>query len=315
MLQQSYHFQIPEGIRLKQILDLKDEIAFYLGVDYVDIKKNGNPRHFTMEMGRGHAKKSLYDALDKCIESSENELLLIPGYDNKGNEFPINLLNAPHLLIGGTTNSGKSSLLHNLIISLISRYDSKQLNLTMIDPKQVELSIYQDLPHLYAPVAHDINEITLLIEQMIELMEHRYSILVNNGHRTLLDYNQNHETIPFQVIVIDEYADLVFQNQDIERLVSRLAQKGRAAGIHLIIATQRPSADIVTPVLKANIPVRIALKVASMENSRVIIGKVGAENLTEQGEMLITGTNEGIKRLHGYYVSETDLQDIRRFYK
>ncbi len=148
-------------------------------------------------------------------------------------------------------------------------------------------------------------------------MEQRYSFLVNKGYRNLLEYNKNNEeeTIAYQVIVIDEYADLVFQHQEIERLISRLAQKGRAAGIHMIIATQRPSADIVTPVLKANIPVRIALKVASMENSRVIIGKAGAENLTGQGEMLITGTYQGIKRLHGYYVSEANLQEIRWFYK
>lgn len=232
------------------------------------------------------------------------------GVDVYGKPIIKSLESMPHLLIAGTTGAGKSVMINVLIKSLVAQNTPETLQLILIDPKRVELAQFRDLPHLKTKIIYDDVKATITMRWLVDQMEERYSILESAGYRTIIEYNKSEVTkMPRMVVVIDEFADLVLQTMDeendgpsMERCIVRLTQKARAVGIHLVLGTQRPSVDVITGLIKANLPTRIAFMTASRVDSQVILDQPGAEELIGRGDMLFLDPHErGLKRLQGYY--------------
>ena len=241
------------------------------------------------------------------------------GRDVSGEPIFANLAKMPHLLIAGTTGSGKSITIHTLLISLLYKNSPETLRLILIDPKRVELSVYEDLPHLMAPVITDGKKAVAALRFALEEMDRRYGTLLNNGKRDILGYNQDHKEnpMPYIVIVIDELADLMMTfGREVENSIVRLAQMARATGIHLVVSTQRPSVEVITGLIKANINSRIALQVASQVDSRTILDMSGAEKLLGGGDMLFTSTElSKPKRIQGGYLTNEEVEAVAEFIK
>jgi len=221
----------------------------------------------------------------------------------------VDLTKLPHLLVAGQTGSGKSVFLNTTIISIISKHDPEDCKLALIDPKRVEFSLYKNVPHLWAPIATKLDNITELLDNLVTEMEKRYELLEQTGSKNIEAYiKQTNNKLPFIVVVIDELADLMMvSNHSVEDQITRLAQLSRAVGIHLIMATQRPVVEIMTGLIKANMPARISFKVASKQDSRVILDQNGAECLNGNGDMFFIQNGE-LERLQGVYVSESEIK-------
>jgi DNA segregation ATPase FtsK/SpoIIIE, S-DNA-T family len=248
----------------------------------------------------------------------------------------VDLARMPHLLVAGTTGSGKSVALNAMILSLLYKSEPRHVRLILVDPKMLELSVYQDIPHLLAPVVIDMKQAANALTWCVAEMERRYKLMSWLGVRNLSGYNhkvadaekhgraledpstletgnpQALQQMPVVVVVIDELADLMMSSgKKVEELITRLAQKARAAGIHMILATQRPSVDVITGLIKANIPVRIAFQVASKVDSRTILDQSGAESLLGQGDMLFLPPGSGLpQRVHGAFVSDQEVHKV-----
>lgn len=264
--------------------------------------------------------------LSKEHKDNKNPLTVALGKDIGGKPIVANLSKAPHLLIAGTTGSGKSVCINAIITTLLLRTTPDELRMIMIDPKRVELSGYADIPHLLRSVVTEPDEAIGAFNWAVQEMEHRYELLRQKGVRDrssyvkmLDEYNNNLSAneeplpkMPYIVIIVDEYADLIMTaGKDIEAPIQRLAQMARAVGIHLILATQRPSRSVITGIIKTNFPSRIAFKVSSNIDSRVILDKTGAENLLGMGDMLYLPSNGGgIQRIHGCFVSDKEINNI-----
>ena len=235
------------------------------------------------------------------------------------------LAKMPHLLVAGTTGSGKSVAINSMILSLIYKSSPEHVRMIMIDPKMLELGIYDGIPHLLTPVVTDMNLAANALMWSVKEMERRYKLLAKYSVRNIDGYNSkigndksiDEEYLPQIVIVVDEFADLFFVvGKRIEELIARLAQKARAAGIHLILATQRPSVDVITGLIKANIPSRIAFQVSSKTDARVILDQAGAENLLGNGDMLYLESGKMIpERIHGAFVSDKEVKDVINYLK
>lgn len=256
------------------------------------------------------------DLLDDDYISDPNNLLLALGKDIDGHVVFQNITDMPHALIAGATQSGKSVCINTILISLLIKNSPKDLKLILVDPKKVELSFYNDLPHLATPVIDDAKIATGALKWAVDEMERRYVLLAQNKVRNIKDYkkkalsNPSMEDIPYFVIVVDEFNDLIMQcGQEANDYIVRLAQKARAAGIHVILATQRPTVDVVSGNIKANITCRIAFRVASDVDSRTILDEVGAESLLGRGDMFIK--NNGLaERAQGAYVSDDEISEV-----
>jgi S-DNA-T family DNA segregation ATPase FtsK/SpoIIIE len=224
----------------------------------------------------------------------------------------------PHVLVAGTTGSGKSVSMNAMICSILYRATPDEVRFVMIDPKMLELSIYDGIPHLLMPPIIDSKKAANALRWAVREMEHRYQLLNEVGVRDIDSYNQkSNERISYIVIVVDEYADLIaVAGKDVEGYVMRLAQKARACGIHVMLATQRPSVDVITGVIKANFPVRMGFRLASSHDSKTIINRSGAEALLGKGDMLMIppGTSD-LVRVHGAYVSDKELNRVVDFWK
>ena len=232
-----------------------------------------------------------------------NQLMVYAGVTVTGEDVAFDLATAPHLLVGGTTGSGKSVCLHSLILSLLQRHKPDTLQLALIDPKQVEFAQYSKLPNLYRDgVATELPQAREMLQELGVEMDARYSIFSRLGVANIGEARRKGQSMPFIVLLIEELADLVLQDPNIEPLIARLAQKARAAGIHLVLATQRPDSDTFSGLIRSNIPGRIALAVQKGTESTIILDEKGAENLLGAGDMLIRMPGEAPKRAHGVFV-------------
>lgn len=286
---------------------------------------------------------------DIYIKNS-HQLPLVLGKNIGGRSIVADLVKMPHLLVAGTTGSGKSVAINTMILSLLYRYTPKECRLIMIDPKMLELSIYDGIPHLLAPVVTDPKKAVYALKWAVKEMETRYRSMSVLGVRNIINYNNmvndaitsgveiekqiqigfdeesgkprfevikiKNEKLPYIVIIVDEMADLMLiAGKDIEMYIQRLAQMARAAGIHIIMATQRPSVDVITGVIKANLPTRISFQVTSKIDSRTILGEQGAEQLLGMGDMLHMMTGGRIERIHGPFVSDKEVENVVKFLK
>ena len=240
-----------------------------------------------------------------------NQLMVYAGVTVTGADVTFDLADAPHLLVGGTTNSGKSVCLHSILLSLLLRHKPETLQVALIDPKKVEFSAYAKLPHLYrGEIVTETPEALELLTELVAEMDARYTGFTRLGVANIAEARRKGQALPFIVVFIEEMADLVMQDANIEPLIARLAQKARAAGIHLVLATQRPDAKTFTGLIRSNIPARIALLVQKGTESTIILDEVGAENLLGTGDMLIRLPGEIVKRALGVYVRPGNIAQI-----
>ena len=310
-----YEFEPAPGVRVQSISKLEDDL-------YVRLKK---PVRIVAPLPNGNIgfeipnnERVFYNLEDFEDEIKKGGALEVPiGVDVLGNPFRINIASAPHILIGGATGSGKSILLAGIISALIKKTSPEDLNLILIDPKRVELSIFEGLPHLALPVAKTVKEAIFALKTAVGIMDDRYAIMSAIGARDIENFNARAskfeiEKMPYIVIVIDELADLMMLSpKETAEYIQRIAQLARAVGIHLITATQRPSVDVITGVIKANFPTRIALKTASRFDSRTILDTEGAERLLGKGDMLVLLSDRPDPvRIHGFYTSHSYAEKI-----
>lgn len=322
----TFEFRPSADVKVSRILNLQDDLAMALkarsiriqapipGKDVVGIEV---PNEETQTI---YLKEILQS---EVFRNSKSPLTIALGKDIVGNAFVTDLKKLPHLLIAGTTGSGKSVGINAMLLSLLYRNSPKTLRLMMIDPKMLEFSIYNDIPHLLTPVITDPKKAVNALSNMVAEMERRYRLMAEAKTKNIENYNEKvrlsgeAEELPFIVVIIDELADLMMTaGKDVEFYIGRLAQMARASGIHLIVATQRPSVDVVTGLIKANLPSRISYKVGQKIDSKVILDAMGAESLLGRGDCLFTppGTSN-IVRLHAPFASEFEIEKIVDFLK
>jgi S-DNA-T family DNA segregation ATPase FtsK/SpoIIIE len=315
-----YEIRLGEGIRVKKILDLADNLAMSLAAMSVRVEA---PIPGKSAIGIEVPKKQpAVVTLRECLETEQfaNQPSLLTfalGKDVAGEPQYADLARMPHLLVAGATNSGKSVCLNVLIASLLYRARPEDLKMIMIDPKRVELTLFEGIPHLIHPVVKDVKQAAGILRWVLKEMEHRYDLFAQVMTRNIEGYNAKagehpDRRLPFIVVVIDELADLMMlQGPEVEQSICRLAQLARATGIHLVIATQRPSVDVITGLIKANIPSRIAFTVTSHIDSRTILDGKGAESLIGRGDMLFKPV-DAVKplRVQGAFVSEAEVTRI-----
>lgn len=258
-----------------------------------------------------------FSSLRQWISSTAaavDELIVYPGVDVLGGPYSFDLAAAPHLLVGGTTGSGKSVCLHALILSLVLRFPPTMLKLALIDPKQVEFAVYKKSPYLYGDdVATDVSAARERFLELVAEMEARYQHFSSSGVSNISEARGKGMTLPYIVVFIEEFADLILQDKNIENFIVRLAQKARAAGIHLVLATQRPDSDTFSGLIRSNIPARIGLTVRTAAESKIILEDTGAQNLLGSGDMLVKAKPGGqADRVHGVRASRSDVERVMR---
>ena len=321
-----YEVQPNAGVKVSKITGLSDDIALNLSAQSIRIEAPV-PGKSVVGIEVPNRKKDvvkLRDILESdAFQNAKSQLAFAVGKDIAGNAIIGDIAKMPHLIIAGATGSGKSVCTNSIIMSILFHATPEQVRLILIDPKIVEFRVYEDIPHLLIPVVTDPKKAAGALNWAVQEMEHRYQAFADNGVRDLADYNKkirsqpDGQTLPQIVIAIDELADLMMTaSKEVEDAICRLAQKARAAGMHLIIATQRPTTDIITGLIKANIPSRIALSVMSQVDSRTILDTGGAEKLLGHGDMLYlpNGMPKPI-RVQGCFVSTEEIEKTVAFVK
>ncbi|CAA6818084.1 MAG: Cell division protein FtsK [uncultured Sulfurovum sp.] len=321
----TFEFKPAANVKVSKILNLQDDLAMALCAETIRIQAPIPGRDVVGIEIPNEKSDTIYlrDILEsKLFTTSKSPLTMAMGKDIVGNPFVTDLKKLPHLLIAGTTGSGKSVGINAMILSLLYRNDPDSLKLMLIDPKMLEFSIYNDIPHLLTPVITDAVKAIAALANMVGEMERRYKMMAENRTKNIDNYNEKAgkkglDTLPFIVIVIDELADLMMNGgKDVEFSIARLAQMARAAGIHLIVATQRPSVDVVTGLIKANLPSRLSYRVGQRIDSKVILDALGADSLLGKGDALFTppGSNT-LVRIHAPWNSEDEIEEIVEFLK
>ena len=345
-----YELEPQPGTRTSRVIGLADDIARSMSAISVRAATVPGRSVIGIELPNGERETVLLRELlaSAAYENADAGLTLALGKDIGGNPVVADLSRMPHLLVAGTTGSGKSVAINSMILSLVYRLPPDQCKLILIDPKMLELSVYDDIPHLLTPVVTEPAKAVVALKWTVREMETRYKAMSRLGVRNISGYNKRlaeardkgerltwrvnvgmdaetgapvHEEfdidltpMPFIVVVVDEMADLMLvAGKDIEGAVQRLAQMARAAGIHLIMATQRPSVDVITGTIKANFPTRISFQVTSKIDSRTILGEAGAEQLLGQGDMLYHGAGGRVTRVHGPFVSDAEVERVTDF--
>lgn len=315
-----YELEPAPGVKLNRIVALSDDIALTMKAQSVRIVAP-IPGKGKVGVEVPNIQSSLVYLQEilssKDFQSSESKLTLALGKDISGHPVVTDLGDMPHLLIAGTTGSGKTVCVNGLILSMLVRATPQELKFLMIDPKMVELMPFNGLAHLLCPVVTDAKKASVALNWVVNEMEERYRMFAKLGARNIEAYNEKQEKIPYIVVIIDELADLMMVSRDqIENAITRLAQLSRAVGIHLILATQRPSVDVVTGVIKANFPARISFKVASKVDSRTVLDMNGADKLLGKGDMLFLRPGESkLTRAQGSLVSDKEIDRVVGFIK
>ncbi len=321
----TFEFKPAANIKVSRILTLQDDIAMALKAQTIRIQAPIPGKDVVGIEIPNRDVQTIY--MRELIESdlfakSQSKLTLILGKDIVGNAFVTDLKKLPHLLIAGTTGSGKSVGINAMILSLLYKNSPDELRLMMIDPKMLEFSIYNDIPHLLTPVITKPKQAIAALANMVGEMERRYLLMSKTKTKNIENYNEKgakegYEKLPYIVVIIDELADLMMTSgKDVELSIARLAQMARASGIHLVVATQRPSVDVVTGLIKANLPSRVSFKVGQKIDSKVILDQMGAESLLGRGDMLFTPPgSSGVVRLHAPWSSESEIEKVVEYLK
>jgi DNA segregation ATPase FtsK/SpoIIIE, S-DNA-T family len=316
-----YKFEPAPGVKINKVVSLADDLALALKAQSIRISPLAGENTIGIEVPN---KKREIVSLRSIIGSdrfqkSSSRLTLALGRDIAGDTVIADLTKMPHLLVAGQTGAGKSVSVNSMIMSILFKASPREVKMLMIDPKLIELSMYDDIPHLISPVITNPKQAAEALRKMVFEMERRYRLLAEKGARNIDGYNKvatEDEQMPFIVIFIDELADLMFaSSREVEDSITRLAQMARAAGIHLVIGTQRPSVDVITGIIKANLPSRISFKVTTKIDSRTILDTMGAEQLLDKGDMLLMLSGQGIKRVHGALVTEDEIHQVTAFIK
>ena len=316
-----YEMQIAPGIKVNRVVGLADDIAMALAAQRVRIVAPipGKSAIGVEIPNRYRETVTLGDIVKSDdFQSFEGSLVVALGKDILGKPVMLDLKRLPHLLIAGTTGSGKSVCVNSIITSLLYNYDPNYVRFILVDPKMVELQFYNGLPHLLTPVIVDPLTAPIVLKWIMHEMQRRYCLLSDMNTRDIQRYNEklerHHsktEKLPYIVVIVDEMADLMMSSKEVETYIIRIAQKSRAVGIHLVVATQRPSVDIITGLIKANFPARIAFQVAQKTDSRTIIDQNGAEKLLGRGDMLFQPPTSSFPiRVQGGFVSEDEIEKI-----
>ena len=322
-----YEVEIASGTKVNKVINLNKEISLALAAKEVRIHPIGGKKTIGIEIpNKKISMVTVREILERIpSDKKESKLLVTLGRDIMGNPQYCEINKTPHLLVAGATGSGKSVCINSMITSILMRAKPDEVKLILIDPKKVELSIYNGVPHLLAPVVTDARKANVVLKNVVKEMERRYDLFEETGNKNIAGYNlylekknknlpeeeQAHK-LPYMVVIIDELADLMLvAAKEVEDSIMRITQMARAAGIHLIVATQRPSTDVITGVVKANIPSRIAFTVSSQIDSRTIIDMAGAEKLLGKGDMLFLPQGENAPiRIQGTFIDDDEIKNV-----
>ena len=332
-----YSVELASGTRVARLETISKDIARALKAPNIRIIANMTGKTAVgIEVPNPQKEKVRLKELMSGGQAEGMRLPMFLGKDSSGEPLVLDLAKMPHMLIAGTTGSGKSVCINTILMSWLYTKRPDELKLVLVDPKMVEMSMFSDIPHLMAPVVTDMNQAAGILEWVVGKMEERYELFKSVGVRDIVGYNElgeeelyarlNPQTdldrariakkIPYMVFVIDELADLIMTNKEVETHIVRIAQKARAVGIHLVLATQRPQANVVTGLIKANMPCRIAFKVASGMDSRIVLDQKGAELLLGQGDMMVlTPSSSELRRSQGTLVTDSETRKVVRFLK
>lgn len=314
-----YEFEPAPGVKINRVVSLSDDLALALKAPGVRVSPISGKSAIGIEVpNRLRDTVSLREIISSdSFMKNHSRLTLALGKDIFGNPVVSDLAKMPHLLVAGATGSGKSVSINSMVMSILYKASPKEVKMLMIDPKLLELSAYEGIPHLISPVITNPKEAAEALRKMVFEMENRYRLLAQKSTKNIENYNKvvsEEEQLPYIVIFIDELADLMFASaNEVEDAIARLAQMARASGIHLVLATQRPSVDVITGVIKANFPARISFQVTTRIDSRTILDAQGAEQLLGKGDMLFMLPGTKIIRIHGALITEDEIKTVTDF--
>ena len=307
----SIYYKILNTVKTRKLLSLQNDISFLIGVKKVKIEISDNANTICIRVPKAERDTAYFKDIveQQCYKENNAELKVVLGQNTDGEIIIKDLVDMTHLLIAGQTGSGKSVFLNTVIASIIN---NKNTDFIMVDTKKVELSVYHNLNSLLFPVCTNCEQTIVALNWVVTEMTKRYSLFEKNGVRNIKEYNELHKKKMNRiVIIVDELADLMMTStKEVESLICRIAQLSRASGIHLVIATQRPSHEILTGLLKANLPTRIAFAVNTKVNSRVILDRNGAEELLGKGDMLFLNGNGDIERLQSTFITTEEVIEL-----
>ena len=312
-----YEFEPAPGVKVSKIINLSEDIARNTSSESARIATIPGSNTIGIELPKPQRENVFLSEIisESSFKKKDIKLPIALGKSISGLPVTGDLSTMPHLLIAGTTGSGKSVCINTIILSLLYKHSPEKCKFILIDPKMLELSTYEGIPHLLCPVITEAKKAASVLGWVVKEMENRYKLMTKVGVRNIDGYNEKHKiSMPYIVVIVDEMSDLMLvAGKDIENYIQKLSQMARAAGIHIIMATQRPSVDVITGTIKANFPTRISFQVTSKIDSRTILGEQGAEQLLGKGDMLYMTSANRMTRIHAPFVSEGEIEKINNF--
>ena len=312
-----YEFEPAPGVKVSKIINLSEDIARNTSSESARIATIPGSNTVGIELPKPLRENVFLSEIisDSNFRKKDVKLAIALGKSISGQPIIGDLSTMPHLLIAGTTGSGKSVCINTIILSLLYKHSPEKCKFILIDPKMLELSTYEGIPHLLCPVITEAKRAASVLGWVVKEMENRYKLMTKVGVRNIDGYNEKHKiSMPYIVVIVDEMSDLMLiAGKDIENYIQKLSQMARAAGIHIIMATQRPSVDVITGTIKANFPTRISFQVTSKIDSRTILGEQGAEQLLGKGDMLYMTSANRMTRIHAPFVSEVEIEKINNY--